>query len=324
MAQVPLSKLGPNKYVPDSSTANNRTQTLYSASQVVNSHHKSTHNNNNNTDSDSNSDTISTTSVDPDSRSLADYPATYSSQKVHHHKHQQQSKILEICVDCYQIMDGVVVSACLDDLAMTGETDGVASIRNDPHQFRMKSNSRDLIKSAHYNNSMQHAGSNASNNNYASHCVESNCSSQTDLNTMRTSCSNSSSIVMQSLSDVDIVSHQRTESNDSPVFLNTKRRMSHQSTPTQAVAVVNPSETRLDKNELSHIALNPSQLEQINSEYTDLSSSASSKTSSSNEASEQFHSIINDSENNNNNSFNKSLRDGLTLNLRQVYSQNTP
>jgi hypothetical protein len=337
MAQVPLAKLGPNKYVPEPVKQQQQQQQphhLYSASQVVNSQTvpartktttAKTNSKNNSADSDSNSDTISTTSVEPDSRSLSDYPGyNPSSHHPHHQKQQphQLSKLLNICVDCYQIMDGVVVSACMEDVLTSSTAEAATTmIRHDPHQFRMKSSSRDLIKSAHYNNALQQQQQPVRKGGEAM----SNCSSQSDLNTIKTSSgSNSPSIVMQSLSDVELVNNQNivVSVEHSPVLANSggARRLSQQqSTPAQAVVV---DHARLGQNDISRI-LAPSVEESslhLN-EFADLSSSASSKTSSSNETAgnEADESISGGC-----GGVNSSLRDGLTLNLRQVYSQTSP
>ena len=305
---MPLFKLGPNKYInvieKSISPRQPAQNQLFSTSQVINSTFcaSSHHRNHEKTFADTSS---------LDSRSLTDYRNLNGNRQ---QQAQFQIKLLEICVDCYQIMDGVEVSTSLNDLTLPCDVLTSKNTSLDPNVLMRKSSNKGLIKSAHLNNSKQHM-----------HEPEANCgsnsSSNSDLNTIKSSGSNSPSIVMQSLSSLDIVNNQqlisRTTSAESPVFVNTiQQRLSIHSTPTKMIPTPDT-----DKNELSNIILNPCNLENWSSDYVDmLSSSASSKNSSSNET-DQFHSMNSSTCNNKN--F-KSLKGSLTLDLRQVYSDPVP
>ena len=146
-------------------------------------------------------------------------------------------EILEICVDCYQMMDGVTVSANED------ESPSQINPANNKKDFmsanqRKMNISNDLRRAVHLNNR-------ANNKNYAYNDSSPSYSSP------------ESSITMQSLTNIDNVNNA-----SSPIF--NKISLSHHSTPT-------PSTTPMlevlnhDENDLSTIIVNENLTPQFDS-----------------------------------------------------------
>jgi hypothetical protein len=213
-------------------------------------------------------------------------------------------KYLDICVDCYQIMDGIIISTSLQDLSGQQQTN--VSLANNENSIKQndlggmfrKSSGKDLLKTVTMNNTNKLVNSN-SNSNLNS---EQNSSTAT-----------SPDVIMQSLSDVDIVNNINNTRSFSPLF--TKTKMSNQSTPSSNTDNSKNNNNSLYKNDLSTIILNPLHLEAATSTFTTNTTDFSSSNSTANNNTEQYHSFCSSDSNN----F-KYLRERLTLDLKQAYA----
>lgn len=61
-------------------------------------------------------------------------------------------QLFDICVDCYQIMDGVIVSASEIDLGLQNQNQNLNQGKNSPVNGRKKSSNKEFIKSVHLAN----------------------------------------------------------------------------------------------------------------------------------------------------------------------------